>query len=116
MNDQEFQTRIVADILDGRPERALKLLSEHYGVAEPRLRVGSVKGHRKVLACYVEKERRIYLSRSQLLTDPFVILHEFYHHLRASSTVRSKQVDKRADWFALNFIRESRRLRVKSTS
>ncbi len=115
MNDRGFQTRIVAYILDGRPERALNLLSEHYGVAEPLLRVGSVKGHRKVVACYVEKERRIYLSRSQFLTDPFVILHEFYHHLRASSAVTSRQVDKRADLFALDFIRNANRVGVKST-
>ncbi len=114
MDDQEFQTRIVTDILEGRPERALKLLSEHYRVAEPRLRVGSVKGHRKVVACYVEREKRIDLSRSQLLTDPFVILHEFYHHLRASSATTSRQVDKRADLFALNFIRNAR-VRARST-
>lgn len=115
MSDQEFHARIVGCILDGRPEHALKLLSEYYDVREPGLRVGSVKGHRKVLACYVEKERRIYLSRSELLTDPFIILHEFYHHLRASSTGRSRQVDKRADLFALNFIRDSKRYGLKST-
>lgn len=112
----EFHARIVGYILDNRPEHALKLLSEHYGVTEPKLRVGSVKGHRKVVACYVAKERRIYLSRSELLTDPFVILHEFYHHLRASSTVSTSQVDKRADLFALDFIRDSRRFRSRSRS
>jgi hypothetical protein len=116
LSDRELHARVVSYILDNRPEYALKLLSEYYGVSEPGLRVGSVKGHRKVVACYVEKERRIYLSRSELLTDPFVILHEFYHHLRASSTAGSKQVDKRADLFALNFIRDSKRFRVKSTS
>ena len=116
MSDQLFHARIVTFILDGRPEHALKLLSEYYGVTEPTLRVGSVKGHRKVLGCYVAKEGRIYLSRSELLTNPFVILHEFYHHLRASSTSATRQVDKRADLFALNFIRDSKRFKVRQTS
>jgi len=59
-----------------------------------------------VLACYVEKERRIYVSQSDHLTNPFVILHEFYHHLRASQIGKSKQVEKRADLFASNYIQE----------
>lgn len=115
MSEQEFRARIVGYILDGRPEHAVELLSEYYGVSEPSLRVGTVKRHRKVLACYVDKEKRIYLSKSQLLTDPFVILHEFYHHLRASSIAKNRQVEKRADLFALNFIREFKRSSVTST-
>jgi hypothetical protein len=115
LNEREFRAEIVGYILDGRPEHAVKLLSEYYGVGEPGLRVGTVKRHRKVLACYVEKERRIYISKSQLLTDPFVILHEFYHHLRASSISKSRQVEKRADLFALNFIRDFKRFSITST-
>ena len=94
---------------------AVKLLSEYYDVSEPSLRVGTVKGHRKVLACYVEKEKRIYISTSELLTDPFIILHEFYHHIRASSISKSRQVEKRADLFALNFIRDFKRFSIRST-
>jgi hypothetical protein len=115
LSEQEFRARIVGYILDGRPELAVKLLSEYYGVSEPSLRVGTVKRHRKVLACYVDKEKRIYLSKSQLLTDPFVILHEFYHRLRASSIAKNRQVEKRADLFALNFIRDFKRSSVRST-
>jgi Zn-dependent peptidase ImmA (M78 family) len=115
LNECEFRAEIVSYIMDGRPEHAVKLLSEYYEVSEPGLRVGTVKRHRKVLACYVEKEKRIYISRSQLLTDPFVILHEFYHHLRASSISKSRQVEKRADLFALNFIRDFKRSSVTST-
>jgi Zn-dependent peptidase ImmA (M78 family) len=92
----------------------VKLLSEYYGVVEPSLRVGTVKRHRKVLACYVQKEKRIYISKSPLLTDPFVILHEFYHHLRASQVSRNRQVEKRADLFALRFIRDFKRFSVMS--
>ena len=112
---QQFRARIVHLILDGSPERALRLLAKYYGVSEPVLRVGTVKRHRKVLACYVEKERRIYLSNSSFVTNPFVILHEFYHHLRASSISKSRQVEKRADLFALNFIRDFKRSSIAST-
>jgi hypothetical protein len=103
---QEFRAEVVRLILDSEPEAALRLLSKHYGVREPTLRVGTVKRHRKVLACYVERERRIYLSNSSFLTNPFVLLHEFYHHLRASGVDKNKQVEKRADLFAVAFIRD----------
>jgi len=103
---QEFRARIVHLIVEGSPERALRLLAKYYGVSEPTLRVGTVKRHRKVLACYVEKERRIYLSNSSFVTNPFVILHEFYHHLRSSDQGKNRQVEKRADLFAWSFIRD----------
>ena len=103
-----FRAEIVRLIIDGRPEHAFRLLGKYYGVSEPTLRVGTVKRHRKVLACYVEKESRIYLANSSFLTNPFVILHEFYHHLRCSSQGKSRQVEKRADLFAWSFIRDFR--------
>lgn len=109
MSQRDFRAGIVHLILDARPEQAIKLLAEFYGVNEPDLRVGTVKRHRKVVACYVEKEKRIYLSRSELLTEPFVILHEFYHHLRASQLGKNRQVERGADSFALNFIQEFKR-------
>jgi Zn-dependent peptidase ImmA (M78 family) len=101
-----FRSKIVRHILDGRLEFALKLISEHYGIKPPGLKVGTVKGHRQVLACYVEKERCIYVSKSDYLTNPFVILHEFYHHLRATQIGRSRQVEKRADLFASNYVED----------
>jgi hypothetical protein len=100
-----FRANVVGTILSGHPELALRLLSKYYDVREPSLCVGTVKRHRKVLACYVDKEARIYLSNSSFMTDPFVVLHEFYHHLRASS-VGKRQVERRADLFAANFIRD----------
>ena len=105
-----FRAQIVRLIIDAQPEQAIRLLSEYYGVAEPELRVGTVKRHRKVLACYVEKERRIYISKSELMMEPFVILHEFYHHLRASQLQRNRQVEKRADLFARSFIEDFKRV------
>ena len=105
-SEQLFRAKVVGLIIDGRAELALKLLSKYYAVSEPALKVGTVKRHRRVLACYLEKERRIYLSKSEYVTSPFVILHEFYHHLRASQVTRRGQVEKRADLFATNFIRD----------
>lgn len=103
--DSAFRIGIVRMILDGHPEDALRSLAVHYEVQEPDLRVGTVKRHRKVLAVYVHKEKRIYVSKSDLLRNPFVILHEFYHHLRASRTPMNEQVEKRADSFALAYVR-----------
>ena len=102
--DSAFRVDIVRMILEGRPEEALRSLAVHYDVEEPELRVGTVKRHRKVLAVYVHKEKRIYVSKSDLLRNPFVILHEFYHHLRASQTPLNEQVEKRADSFALAYL------------
>ena len=104
--DSTFRVRIVKMILDGHPEEALRMLSSHYNVEEPDLRVGTVKRHRKVLAVYVHKEKCVYVSRSNLLRNPFIILHEFYHHLRASQIPKNAQVEKRADSFALAYIRD----------
>jgi len=102
--DSAFRVGVVRMILDGHPEEALRSLAVHYEVDEPDLRVGTVKKHRKVLAVYVHREKRIYVSKSELLNSPFVILHEFYHHLRASQTPMNEQVEKRADSFALSYI------------
>jgi len=101
-----FHAKVVSLILDGRTEHAVKLLSDYYGIDEPDLKVGTVKRHRGVVACYVEKEKRIYFSKGEYMMSPFVILHEFYHHLRASGVKRKGQVEKRADLFASTFIRD----------
>jgi hypothetical protein len=112
---QAFHAKIVQLIVDGRVELALGLLSEHYGIAEPTVRVGTVKRHRRVLACYVQKERRIYFSNSEFLKNPFVVLHEFYHHLRSLGSGPSRQVEKRADLFAASFIRDFRNTPMQFT-
>ena len=105
-SDIAFRVQVVSLIINGKADVALQVLSRTYAVEEPELRVGTVKAHRCVLGCYVHNEKRIYVSRSELLTNPFVILHEFYHHLRASQVQGRGQVEKRANSFALDFIRE----------
>ncbi len=112
-SEGQLRAKVVGLIIDGKAEFALRLLSDYYGVPEPDLRVGTVKRHRRVLACYVEKEKRIYLSKGEYLTNPFVVLHEFYHHLRASQVGKRRQVEKRADLFASNFIRDFKRVSAK---
>jgi Zn-dependent peptidase ImmA (M78 family) len=106
ISERAFRAKIVLLIINGKADAALRALSTHYEIEKPDLRVGTVKAHRRVLGCYVHKEKRIYISKSDLLTNPFVILHEFYHHLRASHMQKRGQVEKRADSFALAFIRE----------
>jgi len=107
--ERDFRSRIVALILADRPELALKLLAERYGVKPVVIKVGTVKGHRHALGCYVEKSRCIYISKRDYLNSPFVVLHEFYHHLRASQINANRQIEKRADLFASSYLEDFRR-------
>jgi hypothetical protein len=69
------------------------------------LRVGTVKGRRKTaLAVYVHEKNTIYASNSDMLYNPFVILHEFYHHIRSKSG-EHKGTEKNADAFAIEFMK-----------
>lgn len=95
---------VVRLIREGRPEDALVLLAGKYGVSPPRLKVGTVKGHRSVAGCYVAKEKTIYLSRAEVMSEPYVILHEFYHHLR-SAQGKYGASEKHAQAFATDFMK-----------
>ncbi len=106
MAQDSFKAVAVWLILNGKTEEALELLAKTYNVNVPKLKVGLPKGH-KVTAygCYAAKNQTITVMNSDVLANPFVIIHEFYHHLR------SKGVDKmhrgtegNADKFALGFI------------
>jgi len=91
-------------ILCKRTEEALKVLSEMYRVKAPDLVVGTVKGKRRTAyAVYVQKESRIYAMNSDIYYNPFVILHEFYHHLRSHGGVH-KGTEKHANSYAQGFI------------
>ncbi len=101
----EFKAKIVASILDSNPELALAVLSKHFHVEEPTLRVGVVKGHsRDVRAVYSPRKKEILAAKREYLYDPFTILHEFYHHLRSFGD-EHRGTEKHADKFALDFIR-----------
>jgi len=95
---------IVNKIIGGDLGSALELLSSEYGVASPDFRVGTVKGHRNVAACYQEKQRTMVFSNREILRNPAVVLHEFYHHLIASKTFKGGGTDKNADRFVKQFL------------
>ena len=98
---------IVSLILNRDTEQALVLLAKHYNVASPKLKVGLPKGHRKVHGCYTSKNQTISVLDSSTLANPFVILHEFYHHLRSKSVDRQHRgTEKNANKFATEFLTE----------
>jgi len=101
--DLSFKAKVVGLILSKDPEKALDLLSQHYKIAKPRLKVGMPKGHSKKLACYVAKKRTIHVSGREALYNPRVILHEFYHHLRNLSDAQ-RGIEKYAEKFAENYL------------
>jgi hypothetical protein len=100
---------VVQLISDGKVEKSLELLSRHYGVRVPRIRVGLPKSRRrsKVLGCYSAANQTIYVLDSDRLKDPSVILHEFYHHLRTGVDERHRGTERFASVFARKFIDES---------
>ncbi len=101
--DTLFKAKIVYLILSKDTEEALELLSHHYDIAEPKLRVGMPKRYSKNPACYVAKNRTIHVAQRELLWNPHLILHEFYHHLRKETDAQGG-IEKYADKFAKNFI------------
>ena len=105
MLQAKFKPLIVALILDGQAEKALDLLAENYKVTVPKLKVGLPKGHKATAyGCYTPKNTAISVLNSDILGNPFVILHEFYHHLRTSIEKKHKGTEKNADKFAREFI------------
>ena len=100
----------MATIFDSKPEKALELLCEQYHVEVPKLGVGVVKGRSKgVLAVYSANRKEILAASQEYLYDPFVMLHEFYHHLRQFAG-HHRGTEKNADKFALDFIAAYRRV------
>jgi hypothetical protein len=102
--DDMTKTRIVFMILDKRTEEALQLLSTFYNTTPPRMAVGTIKGRRKtVYAVYLQKEGKIYATNSDILYNPFIMLHEFYHHLRTKAGVH-RGTERNANMYAKSFI------------
>ena len=104
--EENFKPLTVWLILNGKTESALELLAKTYRVSVPNLKVGLPKKHKtKACGTYTAKDQTISVLNSDILVNPFVIIHEFYHHLR------SKGVDKmhrgtegNADKFAIDFL------------
>jgi len=106
---EEEKARVVELILDGRAEVALRVVCEAHGRSPPKIRVGRVKGHSRSLAVYEPRSETIYLSDGSLLRNPFVILHELYHHLRMFAG-RHRGTEKHANRFAISFLSARRTL------
>jgi len=105
MSDSDFlfKAKIVQLILSNEAPRAIKILSHRHNVDTPRLKVGMPKKSGRNVGCYVSKTKTIHLVDREKLQDPFVILHEFYHHLRTHGR-EHLGTEKRADKFAEGFI------------
>lgn len=111
-SDAMVRARAVALILLGETEKALEILSRFYGVPVPRVKVGLPKGRSGVLGCYVPSKRTIYLKSSEEYRNPFVVLHEFYHHIRYFAG-KHRGTERGANEYALTSIQYFRELSSK---
>jgi hypothetical protein len=113
-----LKPQIVDLILDKQTEQALTLLAKHFKVEVPKLNVGLPKGHtRNAYGTYNAKTLTISVLDSEIFSNPFVILHEFYHHLRSRSVNKQhKGTEKNADKFAVEYIREYQAATAKFAS
>ncbi|HKT22402.1 MAG TPA: hypothetical protein VJR06_07340, partial [Nitrososphaerales archaeon] len=94
---------------DSKPEEAIGVLSRWYRVSVPKLGVGVLEGKTKgVAAVYSQRRKEILAAGRDYLYDPFVMIHEFYHHLRSVSG-KHRGTERQADRFALDFIAAYRR-------
>jgi hypothetical protein len=107
MAQDNFKPAVVWLILNGKTEDALERLAETYHVTVPHLKVGLPKKHKiTAYGCYTAKNQTISLQNSDVLTNPFVVIHEFYHHLRSKGVDRMHRgTEHGADEFALDFLR-----------
>jgi hypothetical protein len=112
--DTNFRNLTVWLILNGETKKAIEILSKNYKISAPKLKVGLPKGRKvKALGCYSPKNSTISVRNSDVLRNPFVILHEFYHHMRTSIDKEHKGTEKNADKFAMEFIKVYESARVK---
>ena len=100
-----FRAYVVWLVTIGKVAVALQLLAKYYNVPVPKLKVGLPRRRRlRTLGCYVPEDETIYLLNSDALMNPFVILHEFYHHLRTSVDKKHRGTENYANRFAKEFI------------
>jgi hypothetical protein len=102
--DDLEKAKIVSLILDKKTEIALENLSELYKVDTPEIVVGTIKKKRRtVYAVYVVQEKKIYALNSEIFYNPFVVLHEYYHHIRSKRGTH-RGSEKHANLYAQDFI------------
>ena len=102
--DDMTKAKVVDLILNKKTEEALQSLSKIYRISPPEITVGTIKGKRRtVYAVYVQKESKIYCINSDIFYNPFIVLHEFYHHIRTKGGIH-KGSEKYANTYARDFI------------
>ncbi len=102
-DEKQFKAKIVHLIIDQKTEKALELLSQYHHVPTPKLKVGMPKGDFKHKGCYVVQNGTIHVANGDSLYNPYIILHEFYHHLRTRGATH-RGTEKNADRFAKDYI------------
>jgi len=103
--EDKAKAQVVWLILNGETEKALEQLAKDYSVSVPNLEVGLPKKHKKrAFGCYTARNKTISVLNSDILKNPFIILHEFYHHLRTTVDQKQKGTEKYADKFAKDYI------------
>jgi hypothetical protein len=108
--DDITKAKVVNMILNKKTEDALKILSQFYKVIPPGITVGTIKGKRKtVYAVYVQRESKIYCINSDVFSNPFIILHEFYHHIRTKGGIH-RGSEKHANMYAKSFIKSYKKI------
>jgi len=106
-----LKAKIVYMIINKKTEEAIENLSKFYNIDPPEIVVGTIKGKRRtVYAVYVQKQSKIYTKNSDTFYNPFIILHEFYHHLRTKNGIH-RGSEKHADRYANSFIDSFRKVR-----
>ena len=102
--DDITKAKVVHLILNKKTEEALQSLSKFYRISPPEITVGTIKGKRRtVYAVYVQKESKIYCINSDIFYNPFIVLHEFYHHIRTKGGIH-RGSEKYANTYARGFI------------
>jgi len=102
--DDITKAKVVYLILNKKTEEALQNLSRFYKVIPPEIAVGTIKGKRRtVYAVYVQRESKIYCINSDIFYNPFIVLHEFYHHIRTKGGIH-RGSEKYANIYAKSFI------------
>jgi len=103
-SEEIIRAKAVKLILEGKAEDAIRLLSQYYKIVAPNIRIGLPRGHRNVYACYIPGKKTIYIRSSREYRDPYIVLHEYYHHLRSFSG-KHRGTEKYANKYALESIK-----------
>ncbi len=109
-----FKAKVVEKIILKETESAIELLSKAYGLEPPSIKVGYVKGKKRAIAVYVPSKRTIFVAKGENMWNPFVILHEYYHHLRSFSG-EHRGTEKLADAFAIDFLASYQAIKSSKT-